>query len=959
MKLLLSAILVVLLAATTQAQTATLKGKLVDTTGKQNLLNASVSLLDISDSTLEQFTLTKDDGSFSMKNIPFGTFLLSISFEGFKVVNRKITFNADNIDINTGTIYLQQKIDNLNEVTVTQSPIVIKKDTIEFNAGSFKTKPNALAEDLLKKMPGMQVDKDGNVKAAGEQVQRVLVDGKRFFGDDPKMATKNLPSDVIDKIQVFDALSDQSVFTGFDDGNRTKTINIITKKDKRKGWFGKGSVGLGSDGDQLLNDHNVNVSNFNNGRQITFTGQGNNVNKQNFSVQDFLGTLGNGGGNVRGFGGGNGGRGGGGIASAVQSLVGSNGGGGIVNTWSGGLNYSDALGGSNNKKNEFNGSGFYNNQKTNRTSNSYTENLTSGQPDSSIFSNQLQSSVTHNKNGRFNFNIEKELDSLGTNSFIFRPNISFQNTIKSSASATNSTKSKTIQLTNSNANTGSENTGYNGNIDFTFRHRFKKKARTMSLNATLGRNDNDGNGNNYSINDYYKNGAITRVDTIDQTYLSNSSTKSYGSTLSYTEPVGKFSQIEIAYNHNYSQTESDKKNFAIEDVVKGYITPVTNLTNQFRNTYKSDRGTLSYRLTKSKFNFTIGNGIQWGNLNSVNRTTGNIIIQDYVNLFPTANFNYSFTKTKNLRFNYSGRTNQPSVTQLQPVIDNSDPLNIKEGNPDLKQKFTHNFRGFYTSFNILTQKVFFATVNASFVSNDIQNSVFVANNGVQKTKPVNLDGTYNIVGYFNYGFPLRKPKSNLNLGLNYTRLQSQTLINAASNYTRNTTLGTNIIWTTNLKEKWDINFTSNTMYNIARYTLQPTQDADYFSQYLSAEATYYTKSGWSFSTDFDYTYNGGRSDGYNTSIPLLNASIAKQVFKNKAGEIKLYVFDLLNQNQSTTRSIASNYIQDLDTRVLTKYFVISFTYNLRKFKGQNNSGTQPMMKMFKGTGRSGNSSFSF
>ncbi|MFY7965352.1 MAG: outer membrane beta-barrel protein [Chitinophagaceae bacterium] len=953
MKLLLTTIFVSLLVITTQAQqTATLKGKLVDTTGKQNLLNASVSLLDISDSTLEQFTLTKDDGSFSMKNIPFGTFLLSISFEGFKTVYKKLEFNANSIDKNIGIIYLQQKVETLGEVVITQSPVIIKKDTIEYNASSFKTKPNSLAEDLLKKMPGMQVDKDGNIKAAGEQVQRVLVDGKRFFGDDPKMATKNLPSDVIDKIQVFDALSDQSTFTGFDDGNRTKTINIITKKDKRKGWFGKGSVGLGSDGDQLLNDHNVNVSNFNNGRQITITGQGNNVNKQNFSVQDFLGTLGNSGGNVRGFGGG-GGRSGGGMASMVQALVGSNGGGGIVNTWSGGLNYSDDLGGTNSKRNELNGSGFYNNQRTNRTSNSYTENLTSGQPDSSIFSSQLQSSITHNKNGRFSFNIEKELDSLGTNSFIFRPNISFQNTIKSSESSTNSTKSKTIQLTNSNARTGSENTGYNGNIDFTFRHRFKKKGRTVSLNTSLGRNDNDGNGNNYSLNDYYKNGTVTRIDTIDQNYISYSSTKNYGTTLSYTEPVGKFSQIEIAYNHNYSQTESDKKTFSYDDVIKGYITPVANLTNEFRNTYKSDRGTVSYRLTKTKFNFTIGNGIQWGNLNSVNKTTGNIIIQDYINLFPTANFNYTFTKTKNLRFNYSGRTSQPSVTQLQPVLDNSDPLNIKLGNPDLKQKFTHNFRGFYTSFNILTQKVFFATVNASFVSNDIQNSVIVANNGVQITRPVNLNGTYNIVGYVNYGFPLRKPKSNLNLGLNYTRLQSQTLINDISNYSRNTTLGTNIIWTTNLKEKWDINFTSNTTYNIARYTLQPTQDADYFSQYLSVEGTYYTKSGWSFSTDFDYTYNGGRSDGFNTSIPLLNFSIAKQVFKNKAGEVKLYMFDLLNQNQSTTRNISSNYIQDLDTKVLTKYFVISFTYNLRKFKGQNNSGNPPMMRMFKGMGRSG------
>jgi hypothetical protein len=191
----------------------------------------------------------------------------------------------------------------------------------------------------------------------------------------------------------------------------------------------------------------------------------------------------------------------------------------------------------------------------------------------------------------------------------------------------------------------------------------------------------------------------------------------------------------------------------------------------------------------------------------------------------------------------------------------------------------------------------------------------------------------------------------MNLGINYNRSQSQSIINNESNYSRNTTIGANIIWTTNLKEKWDINLTSNSSYNVARYTLQPTQNADYFSQYLSAEATYYTKSGWIISSDFDYTYYGGRSNGYNTSTPLLNASITKQIFKNKSGEIKFYLFDLLNQNQSITRNVTSNYIQDVQTKVLTHYFMVSFTYNLRRFKGQNNM--PPMMKMFRGGGRNG------
>ncbi len=945
MKYLLSSLLIILLSFTAQAQNASINGKLLDTTTKQSMENASISLLDSKDSTVEQFTIAKANGFFEFKNVSIGQYILQVSFQSFATINKKINVTKDEPYIQLGNIYLQPKGKELDGVTVTNSAIAIKKDTVEYNAGSFKTKPNSTAEDLLKKMPGVQVDKDGNVKAQGEDVQRILVDGKRFFGDDPKMATKNLPSDVIDKIQVFDAASDQSAFTGFDDGNRTKTINIVTKKDKRKGIFGKGSVGLGTDGNTTLNDNNLRLSHFNNGKQLTITAQSNNVNKQNFSVQDILGTLGSGG----GFGGG---RNMSGMANMVQSVIGSGSGNGIVNTWGTGLNYSSSLGKF--AKDELNGSGFYNNQQTNKSTTSLTQNLVSSNPDSSNYTNQTQNSFTHNRNARFNFNIEKTLDSMGTNSIIFRPNISTQNTYRNSNTISNSTKAKTIGLNNSNAATSSQNTGYNANIDFTFRHRFKTKGRTMSLNLTMGRNDNDGDGNNYSaVNNLLNNTTLLT----NQHYNSFSSTKNYGTTLSYTEPIAKNSQIEVAYNHNYSQTESDKETMAYDSANAGYTTLVSNLTNSFRNTYKSDRGTLSYRYSKDKITFSVGNGVQWGNLNSVNKTKGNIIEQNYVNVFPTAQFTYSVNKTKNLRFNYSGRTAQPSVSQLQPVLDNSDPLNIKLGNANLQQKFTHSFRLFYNSFDIFTQKIFFATINATTVSNDIQNAITVANNGGQITQPVNLNGTYNIIGFVNYGFPLRKPKSNLNLGLNFTRSQSQSLLNNESNYSRNTTLGNSIIWTTNLKEKWDVNFTSNTTFNFARYSLQPSQDADYFSQYVSTEITYYTKSGWQFATDFDYTYNGGRSSGYNTSIPLWNASITKSVLKDKNAEIKLYVFDMLHQNQAITRDVTSSYIKDATTNVLRNYFMLSFSYNLRKFKGQQNNGMPQgmpnMNRMFRREGGGG------
>jgi len=296
MKKLLSLLSLVFLVSFASAQSvATVKGILIDTLNKQSLKDASIVVLAASDSSLEVFTLAKADGSFIINNAPFGEMLVQVKFQGYEPFSKKITFSAKNSNVDLGKIYLQTAANDLGNVTVTQSPVKMNKDTVEFTASAFKTKPNAVAEDLLKKIPGIQVDKDGSIKAQGETVQRVLVDGKRFFGDDPKMATRNLPPDIIDKIQVFDAASDQSAFTGFDDGNRVKTINITTRKDKRKGYFGRAALGAGANTDEALYDNNINISKFNGDQQITFTGQANNVNKQNFSVQDMLGSLGGGG----------------------------------------------------------------------------------------------------------------------------------------------------------------------------------------------------------------------------------------------------------------------------------------------------------------------------------------------------------------------------------------------------------------------------------------------------------------------------------------------------------------------------------------------------------------------------------------------------------------------------------------------------------------------------------------
>ena len=909
------------LPSTAQNITAGIRGTVTDSAAKQSMAGATISLTDLSDSSSAGYTLATAKGNFEFK-LDKGKYQVVITFQGFQPYVKTFSLTAEKPVMDFGNVILKEKNELLAEVIVVQPPIKVNKDTVEYNAGSFKTKPNAVVEDLLKKLPGVQVDKSGTITAQGETVTRVLVDGKRFFGDDPKLATKNLPPDIVDKIQVFDDLSDQSKFTGFDDGNRVKTINITTKKDKRKGYFGKVAAGVGN---EQTYDNSVNLHRFNGDQQISLIGQANDINKQNFSVQDFLGGGGRGGG----------GRGGGGGGSSSS---------GITTSWAGGMNYHDNWG----KNAEGYGSYFFNSQHVSTGSQSSTQNLKGS--DGSTFTDQDSHSIRRNQNHRINFNIDEKLDSA--NSIIFRPNIGFQHTTTSSTQSSIYSDQNKSTIYTTNGNSAQENHGINGGFDLLYRHKFSKRYRTYSLDLNLNRSTNDGNGENFSLNHHFL--PVDTTNLINQQSISSSSGTSISPTFSYTEPLGKNQILEMNYNYSYSKNLSDRDSYAYDSATAAYDRFDSLYSNSFQNTNKSNRLTLSYRLQNQRFNFSAGSGIQKSSLRSINSTKRTDISQDFTNFTPTVNFQYNFTGTnkQNLRFNYNGRTGQPSISQLQPIQTTSDSINFNVGNPGLKQQFTHSLRMLYSNFNVATQRVIFVTVNASMISNDIQNWITYTPNNGTITMPVNLNGTYNLNGYFNYGFALKKPKSNLNLTSNIGYSQSQTLVTneydnkpsvTRSAYARNTTLGETISWTTNLKDNFDMNFSSTTTYVIARNTLQPLSNLNYYTQSLSAEITYFSTSGWIVATDFDYTYNGNRGPGYNASIPLLTPSIAKQIFKNKQGEIRLSVFDLLNQNVSVTHSVSTNTISDTKSTVLTRYGLLTFTYNLRRFGGKG----QRMPGMFR------------
>ncbi|MGI8636090.1 MAG: outer membrane beta-barrel protein, partial [Segetibacter sp.] len=769
-----------------------------------------------------------------------------------------------------------------------------------------------------------------------------------------------------------DAQSDQSAFSGFDDGNREKVINIITKKDRRKGAFGKGTIAAGDKG---LYSANLSVNRFNGNQQLSFIGQANNVNNQNFSMQDILGATNSGGGGGNRGGGAGGNRGGGNFGGGGGNFGGGGGSNfivssqpGISRTIAGGLNYNDVWG----KKTTANGSYFYNNVRTSNNSERYTETFNTN--DSSTFNSNINSSLNLNKNQRANFEIEHRFDTM--NSLLIRPNISYQESDNNSETKTQISRGKLVSLNNVQSMTNSHNNGYTFNNMILFRHRFAKRGRTLSLNLTQGVNTNDRISNNLSYNTTARG-----RDTTDRTSTTNRDGKSFGGTLSYTEPISATSQLEVNYNYNYNGSNSDQKTFSLNKSSKLYDVVDTTLTNLFENTNASHRVSLNYRQQLNKlWNYTVGLGVQHAELTSNNITKNRFLSQSFNNLTPTVALHYSKNRTQNFRFFYRGSTQQPNITQLQDVLDKvSNVLYHTTGNPALKQSFNHNINLSYSSFNIATFKNFLVSLNGGVATNRISNYniinssrspvILPAENdtlapGTTFSKPINIDGGFNLSGFINYGFPVKRPKSNLNfttrLSVNRDASLSKTFteLNPKAEdvkiFTNNYILGETVRLTMNLQERLDLNFFSTSTFNIVKYSTAATtnnQNANSFTQIFSIEPTYATKSGWVLGSDFNYTMYRGQSAGFNQSIPLLNASLSKIMFKNKRGELKFNIYDLLNQNKSITRTVDQNSIVDTRTQVLTRYFLISFTYNLRKFgAAPQNNINNPMRQMFRGGG---------
>ena len=914
------------------------RGRLKDTAAHIPVSDATLTILNARDSSLVNFARSNASGAFMLSRLSNGTYRLLVSHIGYGSVSRNFVITDLLKAVDLGEIILTDKSSTLEAVTVQQEapPVSIRHDTIEFNAGSFRTKPDAVVEDLLKKLPGVQVDKNGNIKANGQEVKKVLVDGKEFFGNDPKIASKNLPADAVDKVQVFDKKSDQSEFTGFDDGNSQRTINLTIKKDRKHGIFGRLTAGGGRDaggkggsnegdggtGFPAMSDgryeSKFNLNQFKNNQQLSTLGMWNNTNKQGFSFQDVMGF------NNGGIGSSGGGKitlGGNNSSVPIDGL--STGSQAITTTKAGGVNFSDNFRG----RMDIGGSYFFN-QADDRIRQKDAKQYLS--PDNSYNQDHTGATDRHNENQRINFLSDARLDSF--NSMKITSGFTWQRSSSSSTAVDSSRdRASNALLNTSTSHSMAHMDGYSWNNSALLRHRFALKGRTLSVNLSFGSNKGTGGGNNYSVNHFRQGGA----DTLNQLYNNPTHGNSYGAVVNYTEPFSKRSLLEMSYNFYQSHSETGKQTFDADATGK-YSLLNQQQTNDLRNTFTYHREGLAFLHQREKFNFTLGATLQQVTSTNVFGyiSKDSLLRQTFNNLLPNALFQYDFSKYSNLRMQYITYTNQPSLSQLQPVPDNSDPLNIKAGNPGLQQEYYHSLRLNYISFDPFQRTSFFAMLNYNGIRHRIVNDDEADSVGVRTSKPLNLDGLYQANGFISWEFPVRSIRSMVNLKSDVSYDHNASLVNGVRNNGNTWTLGQGVDVNFSYKESLDISGGAKVEYNDARYSLLPGQNQHYWTETYNLDLNWYLTKRLSLASDFNYIHRSGLPEGYNSSPFVWNAGVASQLFKNRRGLLRLQVFDMLRQNTGFSRNTSQNYIDDMSYQVLNRYWLLSFTYSINRFAGR-------------------------
>lgn len=911
---------------------------MADPTQRPALLpGANVILYAVSDTTTPvRATTTGPDGRFELTRVMPGTYLMKTTFIGYVPDSRRIEVGRE--DLNRTIVFLRVDPLRLQELTVAglRPEVEVKGDTVVYNAEGIKVNPDATAEDLVRRLPGITVE-NGQIQAQGEQVRRVLVDGQEFFGDDAALTLRNLPADIVGSVEMFDQQSDQARFTGFNDGNAMRALNIRTRPGMNVGRFGRGLASGGTEG-RYLGSGNANY--FNGPRRISVLGLTNNLNQQNFSSEELSGVnqaAGGGGGGggmqVIRFGGGGGGGGGGrmwgGGGAGQNFMTGSQ--NGINTVHSFGLNYIDRL---NNDKTTINASYFLN-----LTDNANTQSL------ERRFLNELNADQVYSEstvsasdawNHRINGRIEHTINPVY--SMILTPRIRYSGSDRSASENTRTVRTTTDEVLNRTLGFSSNtSTSYDLSNSLLLRRRFETRGRTLSLNLRTDANATDG--------DQYQNLNTEFFTPTPRSFLTNQNTdiRTTGSRISaelqYTEPIGERSQLQLGLEPSWNRDVSERDAYT-PDVLN------PDLTNRYENLTSTYRAQAGYRFNNDKWNWNATLSYQLVTLDG-SQTFPYTAKTDktYHQVLPGANVQYRIRQGESLNGNYRVFTRNPSAGQLQDVVDNSNPLQLRGGNPDLDPQFTHNVTMRYQRADMQRATFHFGVVTVSYTTDHIGNRTFTATGdtlirpgismgaGSRLTTPDNLGSSWAVRSFANTTRPIKAIKSNLSLNGGLTYTMQPTLDNSVRTEAKTIGLTGGSSLNSNISPQVDFSLSYFGTYSIVDNGAAALGiDNNYYTGRAFGRVNLLPKGRFLFSSDLNVTHHSGLGEDFNRNTVYWNASAGYKFLTNNAAELRVTVYDILGQNNSVNRQVNDGYIEDVRSQVLTRFAMVSFSYNFRNFR---------------------------
>lgn len=886
-----------------------LKGNVMDEKG-QPVLFATIALMHPSDSTLAFFGVSDKEGFFEIKNIKEGNYILQSAFIGYQTFYRSIDIPLKTGN-DIGTILMKMKTVSLSEVEVNSEriPLLIKKDTIEYDAGAFKTKPDAAAEDLLKKLPGVEVDRAGNIKAQGEDVKNVLVDGKEFFSSDPKVATKNLPADAVKKVQVYDKKSDEAELTGIDDGSRNKTINLLLKDDKKSAWMGDAQAGAGTDSHY---QSSVKAYRFTKQSQFAAMGMLNNINQFGFSFRDYIdfnggmSSLMSGGGEFR-------------ISSGDNNNFPINFGQpvtGLITSGAGGLNYTYEK----KKDNRFNISYLGNGADKDLVENINTQNFVEG---NSFSQDEYSVENTASRIHRFNLNWRNKLDS--TQNLIASGNVSFNNGNNSKKTFSQSYRQNYLE-NDFNGNAEGTGDGFNINSRASYlkkgegRWRLFKIAGDMNVIHSLKENEWNNVAHYYSPDELF-NSTQFRNDQSDMIKYSVSSSI----TIKTGDQFYMVPEMKTGLRNETLKREQGVP--AVSDAL------IDSLSADFKSDYQWFSPAVSLRRSndRSQFNFTAK--IEAGKMSN-SLYDDNFVNNSVFYFTPRVSWDYEYKTSHRIRVYYDSYINVPDADQLLPLINNTNSLELNSGNRNLKPEYIHELQLNWILFDQFSFTSVFASLRGTYTKDKINWSRSINDQFGQSLKLINVPDDYRAEAALDFSTPIRKMGINFHVNPTESYNQGINFVNGIENTNTNFIHEFTLSIDNRKKEKWDASIGGALQYTTARYSLQKSLNNNYFNINYFTELNFTPNDHWNFSASADVTQYNAKSFDESISIPILKASVSYYFLKAKRGVIILDAFDLLNKNTGIQRISEMNYLQQKQSGIIGRYIMLSFKYRLNKFDGK-------------------------